>query len=281
MTVLNPPLQMTTMLASGLAAGTHKLEFWRRSEGSYGTTVVSGLVLDPGMNVLSPDSRPPHKIEVLGDSISAGYGDEGTSATVTVQTENGYMAYGPQLARMLDAEWSIVAQSGHGMYQNLCGSPGMLMPDEFKLTFNPDAMPGAPPWNFMSWQTDVLVVLLGTNDFADGGGVCAVPMGIDAPFTMAYENFLTYARSVYPNAEIFAVGTFLSDGSNQFASCANDINTSVMHMNDAHMHFVDPSTAMWLVGPGDYIGDWTHPTVAGHTKIATHLRDIIKPIMGW
>jgi lysophospholipase L1-like esterase len=284
LTMLGPTSQMPVSLATGLADGVHKLELWRRSEGGFGETIVNGLVLDPGKSLLSPDSRPPHKIEVLGDSISAGFGDEGMGGS-TPATQNGYMAYGPQLARMLDAEWSVIAHSGQGMYRNDCEPippTEQHMPDEFKLTQHPFVV-GAPPWDFTRWQADVLIVTLGTNDFADyPAGSCMPPD--EAAFEAAYESFLAFARSVYPKAEIFALGTFIAAAGNQFVTCNADISTAVAHMNDAHMHFIDPSNGpdgMWLVGPGDYIGDWTHPTVAGHTKIATHLKSIIQPIMGW
>jgi lysophospholipase L1-like esterase len=268
-------------LASGLTDGTHALDFFRRSEGGYGKTVVGGLLLDPGKRLLAANPRPPRKIEIVGDSISAGYADEGMNPN-TPQNQNGYMAYGPQLARMLDAEWSVIAHSGQGMYRNLCEQlppTSVHMPDEFKMTQHPFA--GGGRWDFGRWKPDVLIVALGTNDFADyPPGSCPPPS--DAAFIDAYKSFLTFARGQYADAHIFALGTFIALASNPFGRCNADICNAVAAMNDKKMHCVDPSTpTMWLTGPGDYVGDWTHPTVAGHTKIATHLRDIIKPILGW
>jgi lysophospholipase L1-like esterase len=281
MKVLDPPVGSQVSLASGLTDGTHSLQFWRRTEGSYGPTVINGLVLDPGKQVLSPSARPPHKIEVLGDSISAGYGDEdpansglGSSAT----SENAYDAYGPQLARMLNAEWSIVARSGFGMYRNLCASAGDVMPLEFKLVESP-VVAGGPSWDFSQWQADVLIVTLGTNDWANYECM-STPLPTDSEFETAYEQFLTYARMVYPKAEIFAVGVFLSSAfGTQWPECNADISAAVTHMGDSHMHAVDSST--WLDPTTDFIGDDTHPTVAGHTKIATKLAGVIKPVLGW
>jgi lysophospholipase L1-like esterase len=287
MKVLGPTTATEHALASGLADGVHTLELARRSEGGFGKTVVSGLVLDPGKNVLSPGPRPAHKIEVIGDSISAGYGDEGTGGN-TPQNENGFMAYGPQLARMLDAEWSIVAHSGQGMYRNGCEPlppTAEHMPDEFKLTQHP-AVSG-PKWDFDAWKPDVLVIALGTNDFADyPPGSCAHPT--DDAFKTAYADFIGFARSVYPSAEIFALGTFISTAANQFGACNQDICNVVAAKKaagDGHVHCIDPgftsSTGAWLPDGTYYIGDWTHPTVASHTLIATRLRDIIRPVMGW
>jgi lysophospholipase L1-like esterase len=287
MKVLVPGAATEHALASGLADGTHTLELVRRSEGGFGKTVVSGLVLDAGRNVLSPGPRPPHKIEVIGDSISAGYGNEGGGGN-TPQNENGYMAFGPQLARLLDAQWSIVAHSGQGMYRNGCEAlppAAHHMPDEFKLTQHP-SVPGTN-WNFDEWKPDVLIVALGTNDFADyPPGSCARPT--DDAFMTAYAAFLSFARTVYPKTEIFALGTFLSTASNQFGACNRDICSVVdakKAAGDGHVHCIDPgftsSTGAWLPDGSYYVGDWTHPTVASHTLIAKRLRDIIRPVMGW
>jgi lysophospholipase L1-like esterase len=287
MKVLGPTSATEHALASGLADGEHTLELARRSEGGFGKTVVGGLVLDPGKNLLAPEPRPAHKIEIIGDSISAGYGDEGGGGN-TPANQNGYMAYGPQLARMLDAEWSVVAHSGQGMYRNGCEAlppTARHMPDEFKLTQHP-AVPGGN-WDFGAWKPDVLVIALGTNDFSDyPPGSCAHPT--DDAFESAYGAFIDFARGVYPKAEIFALGTFLSTASNQFGTCNQDICNVIgakKAAGDAHLHCVDPgftsTTGAWLPDGTYYVGDWTHPTVASHTLIANRLRDIIRPVMGW
>jgi lysophospholipase L1-like esterase len=280
---LGPNVPADAMLASGLAEGEHTLELFRRSEGGYGKTVFNGLSLDAGKSLLSPPARPLHKLEVVGDSISAGFGDEGMGGS-TPETQNGYLAYGPRLARLLDAEWSIIAHSGQGAYRNLCEAlppAAKHMPDEFLLTQHP-AVPG-PPWDFGSWQPDVLLVTLGTNDFADyPAGSCQAPD--PAAFQAAYAAFLSVARSKYPQAEIFALGTFVATAGNQFGTCNKAICSAVTALGDARMHCLDPSTGsdgMWLTGPSDYIRDWTHPTIAGHEKLAQKLASVIKPIMGW
>jgi lysophospholipase L1-like esterase len=280
---IGPGLSGEVELASGLSAGEHTLELFRRSEGGYGKTVVSGLTLDSGGQLLAPPARPQRKLEVVGDSISAGFGDEGAGGS-TPSTQNGYAAYGPQLARLLGAEWSIIAHSGQGMYRNLCEAmppSAPHMPEEFLLTQHP-AVAG-PPWDFERWQPDVLIVALGTNDFSDyPPGSCQAPDL--AGFTHAYAGFLALARAKYPQAEIFAVGTFIATLANQFGTCNQAICAAVDSTSDPRVHCVDPSTGsdgMWLIGPDDYIGDWTHPTVAGHGKVAERLAAIIKPVLGW
>jgi hypothetical protein len=98
-----------------------------------------------------------------------------------------------------------------------------------------------------------------------------------------YKEFLTFARSVYPDTEIFAVGTFISNSSNQFGSCNAYICQAVNELSDMSMHCIDPGFTgeTWLGSGTDYIGDWTHPTVAGHTKIAENLAKHVAPVLGW
>jgi lysophospholipase L1-like esterase len=292
-TILSPSAATEYPLASGLPDGAHTLELVRRTEGSYGKTVVGGLILDPGKQLLVPPPRPSRRVEVVGDSISAGFGDEGQGGSDR-HTQNGNMAFGPQLARLLQAEWSVVAHSGRGLYRNLGEQAPLVqphMPDEFKLThfLTSNVLPaaGTPDsfWDFDSWKPDVVLVVLGTNDFAQPG-----PFPAEADFGAAYHRFLSFLRAVYPRAVIFCVGTFVrEDGffgdqwktANQYIC---DVAATENASGDQRIHCIDPcaqSPMGWLPDATDYIGDWTHPTVAGHTIIAEHLRDIVAPTMGW
>jgi lysophospholipase L1-like esterase len=292
-TVLSPSGSAVYPLAGGLPDGVHTLELYRRTEGSYGKTVVGGLVLDPGKGVLAPPPRPPHRIEIVGDSISAGFGDEGHGGSDR-HTQNGAMAFGPQLARLLQAEWSVIAHSGRGLYRNLGEQPPLAqphMPDEFRLKhfLTSNELPGPSMtdalWNFDSWQPDAVVVALGTNDFAQPG-----PVPADSDFRAAYGRFLELLRSVYPSAVLFCMGTLIrEDGyfGDQWAVCNRDVCDAAAAENakgDDRVRCVDPcaqSPQGWLPDANDYIGDWTHPTAAGHTIIAQRLRDAIAPVMGW
>jgi lysophospholipase L1-like esterase len=292
---LSPNAENVYTLSSGLGDGTHTLELYRLTEGSFGLTTVNGLILEQGKKLLAGDPRPSRKIEIIGDSISAGYGNANAPASPAPDfgrhMQNGYMAYGPQLARMLGAEWSVVAHSGQGLYRNVCEPlpPGNdHMPDEFKLMFYPDGTGDADPqWRFDMWQPDVLVIALGTNDFMDyPPGSCGLPA--DSDFTDAYVKFLGFVRSVYPSVEVFALGTLGAVAGNPLARANADICsavTTVQGMGDSHVHCIDPGATgpngAWLPNETDFVGDWTHPTIAGDTTIANELRDIIKPIMGW
>jgi hypothetical protein len=112
----------TYALANGLADETHDLLLWRRTEASYGYTEFLGLTgFSAGGALLAPPPAPAHRIEIVGDSISCGYGIEGTSSCTNAQLEsieNNYLAYGSIAARSLGADVVTVAWSGIGVYRN-------------------------------------------------------------------------------------------------------------------------------------------------------------------
>jgi lysophospholipase L1-like esterase len=286
--LLQPTSATQYTLATGLNDGEHTFELYRRSSGGWGQTVFNGLVLDPGKNLLPPPTRPTRKIEVIGDSISVGFGNEGGGGNSREQ-ENGYMAYGPQLARKFNAEWSIIGHSGQGVYRNLYENlpPSQdNMTDEFLLTHFP-AWSGMQnsSWDFSKWQPDALLVVLGTNDFSGN----EVPTKYN--FETAYSAFLSTIRARYPNTVIFAVGTFMYNWGvhSQFDNCNSYICNVVAQKNangDGNIHCIDPGAGQsgnghWLPNASDYINDWTHPTIPGHTIIADNLYQTIKPILGW
>ncbi len=91
---------------------------------------TDGIAVEP-----TPRSR---KIELLGDSISAGYGARGTSETincpVNVITSGNYYTYNWKLAEYFQADIVPIAWSGKGMYQNYGGVGGETMPSYYLQT---------------------------------------------------------------------------------------------------------------------------------------------------
>jgi lysophospholipase L1-like esterase len=197
----------TVLLASDLGPGNHVLELYRETEGSFGATVFGGLLES------APTAPPPPSgrlIEVVGDSISAGYGNLGheshppfsSQCTFSPETESAYRSYGAVAARALGAEVSIVARSGWGMLRDFAGNTTHVLPAIYGNALG--ATP-APAWSF-SRQADAVLVNLGTNDSSPRAG--GDP---GAPFEAAYVAFLHRVRERYPSAWIFlAIGPMTS-----------------------------------------------------------------------
>lgn len=257
------------LLEDRLAPGSHSAVIVRCSEANFGVTEFLGVGLSPQGEMVEPDPAPVRKIEVIGDSISTGLANKNSGMYIPL-TQDGNMAFGPQLARLLGAQWRVEAKGG--AYTRVPGwNRDFCMPLLFPRTFQQQE---APLWNFRPWQPDVLVIALGTNDFSD-------TVGEDDLFERDYLDFLDFVRKQYPAAEIFCVGPW-KEGV-PWDNCRRHIKNAVRRFGDKKTHAIDPvAGGAWLVFPGDYvIGDKYHPNIAGNTKIAERLAAVIKPIMGW
>ncbi len=268
-------------LASGLQAGEHSLTLVRRTESKFGKTTFHGFILDSDHELLVPEPRPLRKLEVFGDSISAGLANE-NRGDYTNANENGYAAFGPEVARQLDAEWRVEARGGGSLFNDWLP----MIPWFDKLTgpldlqHLPDA--GAALWDFAGWQPDVFILALGTNDSSD-----MYPASNQAAYVSKYKGFLSTIRSVYPNAVIFALAPW-KEGA-PWDLVRSHIPLAVSELGDAKVHAVVPLTGSspsysdpWLSYPADYVsGDEYHPNLSGNQKIAAKLAEIIAPVMGW
>ena len=76
-----------------MSLGSHKVTLVKRTEAFVGNTVTfRGFVVD-GQTVLPTPSptNAPRKLEVIGDSITCGYGNVGTfPCSFSAQTENAF-----------------------------------------------------------------------------------------------------------------------------------------------------------------------------------------------
>jgi hypothetical protein len=267
----------TYPLASGLTNGPHELLIYRQSEAFDGPTQFFGLTFPGGGSLLSPPPARKHRIELIGDSISSGYGDTGTpfqcggagSCGFSLDTEDHYQSYGPTAARALDADLISVSWSGIGMYHNCCdanGSKTDTMPNYYGFAL-PDPASPTTNWDFTKWTPELVLINLGTNDYTGGDP--------GAPFTTAYVNFVKRVRMNYPSAYIMLlVGPMLSGG---------DLTSAKMRLNTVLSTVNDPKTSLFEFTTQDLnaVGCDCHPTVAKHQSMATALTAEIKSKLGW
>lgn len=120
---------------------------------------VHGFGLDAGGDA-GPPTVLPRKIEVVGDSISVGYGANGVAGNcpVNVVTSSNYGTYDHQLCDALGANCSIVAWSGKGMYENCCDS-GETMPSYYLQARGGEAY--QQTWHFADFVPDMIFINLG------------------------------------------------------------------------------------------------------------------------
>ncbi len=262
----------TYTLASGLADAEHTIELYRRTEASFGTTVVIDVEAEEGDagtgQLLAPPAAHNRRIEVVGDSISCGYGDEGVNpCSFSADTENDYLAYGSVLARDLDAELSTVAWSGKGIYYNYNGDRVEPMPTLYDRTIPTDKL---HLWGFTP-QVDLVIINLGTNDYSTS------TQPTTDQFVTTYQAFLEHIRGKYPAAYILCtMGPLLSGTA--LTTVRTNIGTAIAaraSAGDTKVKYYEITTAN--TSPGcDY-----HPSLATQAAMAAELEVEIKSDLGW
>lgn len=246
-----------------LGPGIHELTIYKRTESTVGEGVFEGIEIEKGKKLLPWVSQSKLKIEFIGNSITCGYGNEGADkdCKFSPETENNYMAYGSITARDLKAEYMTVAFSGKGVYQNYDTTDKTTFPQIYLRTipFEEESL-----WDFKRFAPDLVVLNIGTNDFAH-----AAPP--ETGFVDAYKLFLKTVRSNYPNAKIIcALGPMMSDfwpvGVKALTTAKSYINKAVAETNDPKIRtfFFTPQTAE------DFGCDF-HPKVQRHIKMAEEL----------
>lgn len=144
------------------------------SESSDSTMGIRHIVCDEEAE-LYPTKKNPLSIEFIGDSITCGYGVDGTlEDTYSTHNENVTKAYAYLTAQALGADYSMVSYSGHGIISGYTDNgekvPHQLVPTYYtKLgnsygVFDGGTAPKDIEWDFSKFTPDIVIINLGTND---------------------------------------------------------------------------------------------------------------------
>jgi lysophospholipase L1-like esterase len=219
----------TYAIATGLASGKHTVSLVKRTESYDGIVQLLGLTPTGGALVATPEPWA-RRIEFIGDSITCGYGVLGGSCSnPSVDQEDWTATAGALVATQLHAEPTTIAYSGIGMYRSSSGDTTNQMPTRFLLTL---ADIPTSTWGFTTPPPDVVVIDLGTNDFAKGDP--------GAAFTTAYTTFVQQElRPHYPNAwVILALSPMLGGGDRtQLSGYLNGIVSTLQGAGDKHVAY--------------------------------------------
>ena len=255
------------------------LRIMKYSEAAFGAVGIS--CLDVEGELLPPPAAKDKKIEVIGDSITCGYGIEGVVDvdTFTTAQENPWNAYGCRVARALDADFSLISWSGNGIIShyveesvNEPRNDEALMPELYYYEdYSADFRRGKARTDyikrdFATYQPQLIIINLGTND---GSYTRNIPAR-DRAFVNGYVKFLRQVREVNPDANILCtVGVM--------ATAAKDlVGEAVDRVNDFGDSKVFFKEAFLQNGEVDGIGaDW-HPTESTQKKLAEYLVEFIK-----
>ena len=189
-------------VATGLTPGTHRVAIVKRTEPEVATATLYGFLVEQGERVIAA-RRKPRQIELIGDSITTGYGTLGPQAPCEQEAafENVEQAYGAVAARALDAGYTAVAWSGKGVLRNYDGTARGTLPELYERVLPAELGARAA----VAARADAVVINLGTNDFFVGAPD-------RAQFIRAYRALLARVRARHPKALlVLVVGPMLAD----------------------------------------------------------------------
>jgi lysophospholipase L1-like esterase len=260
----------TYPLATALdATRAHTVAVYRQTEGPQGESQLLALTVGDGA-LTDPPPGPGRLIEVIGDSITCGYGDRGTLAdTECLSTESHWDTYEAVTARTLHAEVSTIAASGRGVIRNYGGDTAGTMPMLYPDTLTNLA---SPAWDYHI-EPQAVVINLGTNDISNNKGDPG-----DA-FRDTYAALLATVRANYPHTYIVCIiGPLLSGA--DLATIQGHIRAAVdmrVAAGDTKVEFFDqiaPQTS-------DKFACQYHPNVDENAIMAGQLTAELAAKLGW
>ncbi|MBC7659513.1 MAG: hypothetical protein H7249_07365 [Chitinophagaceae bacterium] len=278
----------------------HQIDWVKRTEAGYANEPVTfvGITIPNGGQILSVPALPPRRIEMIGASMTNGYGTrsdqlgipETTSCPNDGSAEDSDLSFGAVAAHMLDAQSTIIAFQGHGILRNYptasdpsgtaAPTVGAMWP--LVLATKGNSVKGLPVYDYKDWVPDAVVINVGTNDFAPRYGQSAAS-GIpdETAFVNAYVTLLKNIRAKLPNALIVATfGTMITDA----GSVPNQRTKGISFVNKAIAAVNDPKV-LPMVDFGVQAGTGQacsyHPSAATHKKMAQQLAKVLSDKLAW
>lgn len=248
------------------------------SEAAFGAVGIASVEVQG--ELLAPPEPKEKKIEVIGDSITCGYGIEGVveKDTFTTAQENPWKAYGCRIARALDAEVSLVSWSGNGIISHYVEETAeeprrdeALMPELYTYAdLSAELRRGKAEeeytrWDFRAWQPQLIIVNLGTND----GSYTRYLPERNEQFVEGYVAFLRQIRAVNPEAQILCTVGLMRKETNSLVSQAVEL---VRAEGDTGVHFIEA----FLQLEEDGLGADYHPTEKTQKRFADFLLEYIR-----
>lgn len=243
------------ILAKGLKEREHEVKLIKRTEFNIGWAQFLGFNFGDG-NIIPPkDDSKKLKIEIVGDSISCGFGIEGANETIEYDPkyDNSYYSYGTLAAKELNAEHMIIACSGFGLTKNYGGETVYTMPSKYPLVI-PNS---TEKWDFNKWIPEVVAINLGTNDFSEN----CLP-GREA-FVDLYKKLVYTIHKNYPKAKIIcSIGPVIENEALEITReyVKNGVVQSIKNEHNDWIYFLEYDHHLESYGRG----------ISGHPSIKTH-----------
>ncbi len=243
-------------IVENLPYGVHTVKVLRRSMYNSGEIGLTDIETD-GFLLPAP-KKSKLKIDIYGDSITAGYGVcDGVGWNSA--NSNGLLTYGYLLTEKLGAQSNMMGHSGWGVYV----STGNNLNPETQWYDKIDIIAESnKTWDLEDFIPDLVIINLGTNDASGVTGKYN-----SAEFISKYKTMIESILEKSPNAYVLLCYGMM--GKN--ATVDNDIKQVVKQLNNEKVVYL----------PLENYGCWNssglngHPTPEGNEKAAEFLYDYI------
>lgn len=196
----------------------HEVTIFKRQDACHELTIL-GFELDDDAELLEASPLPKRRIEVYGDSVSAGEVSEALDYVAKADPEhngeysNSWYSYAWMTARMLDAELHDIAQGGAALLDETgwYHAPDYIGMETIwdKMRYNP-GYGTVTKWDFSKYTPDIVIVAIGQNDSHPEDYMKTDYQGEKAQnWRTHYRQFLAKLRETYPDAWIVCCTTLL------------------------------------------------------------------------
>lgn len=253
----------------------HRIRVVKLTENLKTYAALSSLSLEGTLLPLLEEKRPV--IELIGDSITCGFGNESRERDrfFFSEDENGWLSHGAIAARKLGMDWSMVCISGI----TLGPREGFPLPYVTNALYCDADRPGqeraghrVEPWDFAAHPADYVVVNLGTND-ANAISLAAEPAEMEAAFDRDYVAFLKLLRRCNgPRTHIIcALGSM---DYYLFDNIAEAVRAYRTETGDEAVSLLK----YMRISPADPLGACAHPNIVTQEKMADALAEHIRAL---
>lgn len=271
--------ESTYVLYEGTQVKETKIRLVKYSEVAYGKVGIKSIIIDAS-EPPKPTAKKQRKLEFIGDSITCGYGNEGTwnEDIFSTAQENPWEAYAAITARKLDADYHLISWSGIGIISNYTEEEvpddSWLMPMMYPYTDKATdlALGHKEPavWDNTRFIPDCVIINLGTND---ASYTKQIPDRVKI-FENEYYKFLKQVRALNPSSTILCtlgvMGQDLCDEiKRQVDRLTSEGENQIYFMAFDEQEEKDGIASEW------------HPSKITHRKMAKVLESKIREIMGW
>ena len=191
-----------------LGDADHVIRVEKNTESQDNTGEFDGIYVPAGEQAL-PAPSLDRRIEFIGDSFTAGYGNTSSKRECTQDevwaTTDTQQAWGPLVAKHYDADYRVNAYSGFGIVRNYNG----VAPKRSLVKFYPNVVfDPAVPADDGDWAPQVIVIALGGNDFStplNPGERWKTMDALRADYVATYVTFVQSLREAHPDAHFVLV----------------------------------------------------------------------------